>query len=253
MIESVAATRIGPEHAVNEDSYVLADDVEAHIVADGMGGQNAGEVASGLTVELVSNFVRQSEDMDEMTWPFGVDSNLSLNGNRLRTAVKLANRKVWKQADDQEKYLGMGSTIVAAIFDGDRVTVCSAGDSRAYRIRGGEIEQLTEDDSWVQVALSQGLTTAEQARNHPMRNLITKAIGAEESIHPQLLEETVEEGDLYLICSDGLNKALDDATLLHSVDESAGLQQAADHLVETAGSNGADDDVTVLLIRPGAS
>jgi protein phosphatase len=253
MIESVAASRIGPGHAVNEDSYIVADDVRLYIVADGMGGQNAGEVASGLTVELVSNFVRQSEDSDEMTWPFGVDSTLSLNGNRLRTAVKLANRKVWKQADDQEKYLGMGSTIVAAIFDGDRLTICSAGDSRAYRVRAGEVEQLTEDDSWVQVALSQGLTTAEQARNHPMRNLITKAIGAEESIHPQLVEELVAEGDLYLLCSDGLYKALDEATVLQCLGEHDGLQQVADRMIEVAGNNGADDDVTVLLIRPGAS
>lgn len=253
MIESAAASRIGPQHAVNEDSYILADDVRLYIVADGMGGQNAGEVASGLTVELVSNFVRQSEDSDEITWPFGVDSTLSLNGNRLRTAVKLANRKVWKQADDQEKYLGMGSTIVAAIFDGERLTVCSAGDSRAYRIRGGEIEQLTEDDSWVQVALSQGLTTAEQARNHPMRNLITKAIGAEESIDPQLVEEAVAEGDLYILCSDGLFKALDDATLLQCVNEHDGLPQVADRMIEMAANNGADDDVTVLIIRPGYS
>lgn len=249
MLEAYAASQSGPEHAVNEDTYFVSEDVDLYVVADGMGGQSAGEVASRMAVDVISNFVRQSEDSDEITWPFGIDPELSLNGNRLQTAVKLANRKVWKQADDQEEYLGMGTTVVAALFDRDRVTISSAGDSRAYRIRHGEIEQLTEDDSWIQVTLSQGLTSAEQAREHPMRNLVTKAIGAEEVIEPQLVEERVENDDLYLLCSDGLYKCLDDAALLECVVEHDDLEQAVHRMMENADSDGADDDVTVLLIR----
>lgn len=249
MLESFAASQIGPDHAVNEDSYVADDDLRLYILADGMGGQSAGEVASRMTVELISNFIRQSEDSDEITWPFGIDPALSLNGNRLQTAVQLANRKVWKQADEQEEYLGMGTTVVAALFGQDRATISAAGDSRVYRIRDGEIQQLTEDDSWIRVALSEGLTTDEKAREHPMRNLVTKAIGAEESIEPELVEQPVEDGDLYVLCSDGLYKHLDDASLLECVAESDGLEQAAQRMMEIAADNGADDDVTVLLVR----
>lgn len=234
---------------MNEDTFLIDDEVKLYIVADGMGGQQAGEVASKLTVDLVASFIEQSQDSDEITWPFGIDPQLALDSNRLRTAAKLANRRVWKQADEHDEYLGMGSTIVAALFDEDALTICSAGDSRAYRMRGETIERLTEDDSWIQVALSQGLSR-EKAANHPMRNLITKAIGANEEIDPQLVEADIQHGDSYLLCSDGVHKAVDDETLLSCASRPDGdLQAAVESILDTAAANGTDDDSTALLIR----
>lgn len=250
MIQAAAGSRIGGKHPVNEDTFLVDDEVGLYIVADGMGGQQAGEVASQMTVELMASFIDQSQDSEEITWPFGIDPKLPLDSNRLRTAAKLANRRVWKQADEHDEYLGMGSTIVAALVNDGSLTLCAAGDSRAYRIRGGAIEQLTEDDSWIRVAISEGLASREKASKHPMRNLITKAIGANEELDPQLMELEIEDGDTFLLCSDGVHKAVDDEALLGCASRSDGdLQAAVESILDTAAANGTDDDSTALLLR----
>lgn len=250
MIESFGATDVGRRRRLNEDSLLVDDEAGLYIVADGMGGHNAGEVASRLAVEVVTNFIRRSRSDDEITWPYGVDPKLSLNANRLRTAVMLANKRVWKEADNREEYTGMGTTIVAALAGGDVLTLCSAGDSRAYRIRQGRLQQITVDDSWVHAAFSEGMLNSEEIQEHPMKNIITKAVGAKEMIELPVIEETLQEGDLCLLCSDGLHGMVSDLRMLEIVlAAQSDLNKAVLELIAAANAGGGKDNITALLLR----
>jgi len=230
---------------------MLVDDKAGlYVVADGMGGHNAGEVASKLAVETVSNFVRRSGDDEEITWPYGVDASISINANRLRTAIMLANKRVWKEADNREDYTGMGTTIVAGLVEDDSISLCGAGDSRAYRFRDSTLDQITIDDSWVQVALTEGLLQAEEAENHPMKNIITKAVGAKQNIELTVHEEDLADEDLYLLCTDGLHGMVADADIREILTaEKSDLQKAVESLVAAANDNGGKDNITAVLLR----
>lgn len=249
-IESYGASDVGLRRQLNEDSLVIDEDMGLFIVADGMGGHNAGEIASRLAAETVFNFMQRSGAEEEITWPYGIDPKLSINANRLQTAIMLANKRVWKEADKRQDYTGMGTTIVAVVVGGEKVTFAGAGDSRLYRIRGDEIEQLTTDDSWVQVAINEGVLEPDEADTHPMKNIITKAIGAKESIEFSVQEDDFREGDIYLLCSDGLHTMVSDDDILKIVLDSGGkLKKCVENLVRAANDNGGKDNVTVLAIR----
>ena len=217
MIESFGATDTGQQRPLNEDSLLIDGETDLYVVADGMGGHNAGDLASRIAVDVIARFIRRTHGAEEFSWPHGYDVKLSPHANRLRTAVMLANRKIWKEAETRDEYTGMGSTIVAVVADADILAVCSAGDSRSYRIRDGNLRQVTTDDSWVQTALSGGLLEQDQARNHPMKNLITKALGARETIELDAFEAPLQEGDVYLLCSDGLHGLVRDSSILEIV------------------------------------
>lgn len=250
MIESFGATDAGQRRPLNEDSLLIDGETHLYVVADGMGGHNAGDVASRLAVEVVSRFIRRTHGAEEFSWPHGYDVKLSPNANRLRTAVMLANRKIWKEAESRDEYTGMGSTIVAAFADADVLTVCSAGDSRGYRIRDGNLHQITTDDSWVQAAVSEGLLKSEQVRNHPMKSLITKALGSRESIELDLVEEPLQEGDVYLLCSDGLHGMVRDSRILEIVKTAADdLEGGVRGLIQAANDKGGKDNITAVLFR----
>jgi protein phosphatase len=215
-----------------------------------MGGHNAGEVASKMATDTVAAFIRRSEEVDKLTWPFGLDPNLSYGGNRLRTAVMLANRRVWREADSRQEYTGMGTTIVAALAEANMLSFCSAGDSRAYRIRNGNLEQITTDDSWVQAAYSIGALDANKIADHPMRSIITKAVGAKETIEADVIEEPLHEGDTFLLCSDGLHGMLDDSQILRIVMNGDGnLCRSVAELIAAANEAGGKDNITALLLR----
>lgn len=258
MFEAVAATEKSSRRELNEDRYLVADPLDLYIVADGMGGQHSGQLAAELSVEVVERFVRRSAETDEITWPYGIDSARSADANRLRTAIKIANRRVWKKAEADPGHVGMGSTIVAVLGNPETgaVTVSWAGDSRAYRLRDGELTRLTEDDSFAAAALSEGALSPEKLTNHPMRNLITKAIGAERTLSPNLIEELeTRDGDRFLLCSDGLHKLLEaDEIAAILGDDELPLEEVAGELVQAARRKGSDDDVTAVLLRrrPGA-
>ena len=250
MNKSAGLTDIGRRRQLNEDAMFVDDESGLYVVADGMGGHNAGEVASKLAVETVSNFVRRSGDDEEITWPYGVDPSISINANRLRTAIMLANKRVWKEADNREDYTGMGTTIVAGLAEDDQITLCGAGDSRAYRFRHDTLEQLTTDDSWVQVALTEGLLQADEAENHPMKNIITKAVGAKQNIELTVHEEKLEDGDLYLLCTDGLHGMISEAAIVEIIRENADdLPRTVEHLVAAANDRGGKDNITAVLVR----
>jgi protein phosphatase len=247
---SFGATDVGRRRQLNEDNLFFDDGAGLYIVADGMGGHNAGEVASRMAIEAVTAFMRRSCETDKLTWPFGIEPNLSYGSNRLRTAVMLANRRVWREADGRAEYTGMGTTVVSAFVEDGTISICSAGDSRAYRIRGWELEQITTDDSWVQAAYNVGALNETKLHTHPMRSIITKAVGAKESIELDVAEEPIQPGDIYLLCSDGLHVMLEDSQILEIIKDGNGdLQQSVADLIAAANQAGGRDNITVLLLR----
>jgi protein phosphatase len=210
MIEAFGRTDVGRRRKVNEDSFLVAPESHLYAVCDGMGGHNAGEVASRMAVETLAAFVERSGVEKEITWPWGLDANLSFEANRLKTAIRLANSQVFQSADSSEELTGMGTTVVAALISGNTMTLGSAGDSRCYLVRDQQLQQLTQDDSWVSAALGEGILNSDDVERHPLRNVITKAVGARDSIDLEVIEQTLQAGDVALLCSDGLHGMVND-------------------------------------------
>ncbi len=252
MIEAFGKTDVGRRRKLNEDSFLVDPETNLYAVCDGMGGHNAGEVASRMAIEALDAFVQKSHREKEITWPYGLDADLSFAGNRLKTAIKLANRKVFRAADNREDYTGMGTTVVAALVtEEDRLlTVGSAGDSRCYVLRSGELKQVTTDDSWVSAAWAEGILSADEIERHPLKNVITKAVGAKDSIEIDVVEHKLEAGDLVLICSDGLHSMINDEAIREVlVAKGASLEDAAGGLIDAANEAGGRDNVSVVLLR----
>jgi len=250
MIEAFGRTDVGRRRKINEDSFLVAPDTHLYAVCDGMGGHAAGEVASRMAIETLAAFVERSGAEREITWPFGLDANLSFDANRLKTAIRLANSRVFQTADEREEYAGTGTTVVAALVAGDVLTLGSAGDSRCYLVRGGTLRQLTRDDSWVSAALGEGILNSDDVERHPLRNVITKAVGARDSIDLDVIEHTFEPGDVALLCSDGLHGMIGDDAIAHLVAPAPdSLEEAAGRLIDAANEAGGRDNVTVVLLR----
>jgi PPM family protein phosphatase len=250
MLEAYGQTDVGRRRKLNEDNFLVATEPGLFAVCDGMGGHNAGEVASKMAIETLQAFIEKSHREKEITWPYGLDVNLSFDGNRLKTAIKLANKKVFRAADNREDYTGMGTTAVAALVSENVLTVGSAGDSRCYLLRAGKLTQLTRDDSWVSAALGEGILNSDEIERHPLRNVITKAVGAKETIELDVVEQKLEPGDLALICSDGLHAMLSDDQILATLTPvPATLEEAAGKLIDAANEAGGKDNVSVVLLR----
>lgn len=250
MIEAFGRTDVGRRRKVNEDSFLVAPGSNLYAVCDGMGGHNAGEVASQMAIESLAAFVERSGVEREITWPWGLDANLSFDANRLKTAIRLANSEVFQSAAEREELSGMGTTIVAGLVADTTLTIGSAGDSRCYLVRDSQMQQLTKDDSWVSAALGEGILSSDDVERHPLRNVITKAVGARDSIELDLVEHTLQPGDVLLLCSDGLHGMVNDgdiARLLLSSLES--LEGATARLVDAANEAGGRDNVTAVLLR----
>jgi serine/threonine protein phosphatase PrpC len=252
MVSAYAATDPGPVRPVNEDAYLLDADLRLYAVADGMGGHNAGEVASQLALEALGGFVRRSSTDTDLSWPYGVLPDLSFQANRLRTALHLANRRVFRAAESHDDYTGMGTTVVAALIDGARGVVAHVGDSRIYHWSGGALKVLTKDDSWAAALIAQGLSTEDLAR-HPMRHVLTNVVGARDQVEVHVRELALAPGDRLLLCSDGLHEPLSEdgiATLLGKGDDA---ESTASSLVREAIKRGSRDNVTALVIDIGAA
>jgi protein phosphatase len=250
MIEAFGRTDVGRRRKINEDSFLVSPETSLYAVCDGMGGHNAGEVASRMAIETISAFVERAGVEKEITWPWGLDANLSFDGNRLKTAIRLANSQVFQAADKREELTGMGTTVVALLVSGDRMTIGSAGDSRCYRVRDGALTQLTRDDSWVSAALGEGILNSGDVEHHPLRNVITKAVGARDTIDLDVVEHPLQPGDLVMLCSDGLHGMLSDEELGRILLSSPGsLEDATARLLDAANEAGGRDNVTVVLLR----
>jgi protein phosphatase len=249
MLEAYGQTDVGRRRKLNEDSYLVDDNTGLYAVCDGMGGHNAGEVASRMAVEALQAFIDKSHREKEITWPYGLDASLSFDGNRLRTALKLANKNVYG-AGARDDLSGMGTTAVAALVSSNVLTIGSAGDSRCYLVRDGKLQQLTRDDSWVSAAWAEGILSAQEIEKHPLRNVITKAIGAKEGIEIEIVEHQFQGGDVVLLCSDGLHSMINDEHIQRLlVPLPASLQEAAQKLIDAANEAGGKDNVSVVLLR----
>src|SRR5882757_5413653 len=178
MLAAHGLTHVGHVRKTNEDSLLLDLDLGLFVVADGMGGHNAGEVASKLAVEAIRGFLEQSHATSDPTWPFGLQANRSFDANCLMTALKLANRCVLETADARAEYLGMGTTVVAGLIHDERFTYASVGDSRIYSFLNGRLERLTRDDSWVTDMMERDATLdVASLESHPLRHVLTSVIG----------------------------------------------------------------------------
>jgi len=213
-----------------------------------MGGHNAGEVASQLAVETIHGFIAESAVVSDITWPFGLEVKNSIDLNRLTTAVRLANRKIYSEGSKSPELSGMGTTVVAALIVGDRITLVSVGDSRIYRFRGGSLEQLTKDDTWLASVL--GEKQAEDADpSHPLRHVLTSVVGTKDDVVPGAREEQLESGDRFLLCTDGIHGKLDSASLTNVLVDAKSADDGASQLVNEAITRGTTDNATALVIN----
>jgi protein phosphatase len=245
-----AVTDVGRKRKGNEDSLFVNPEQKLYVVADGMGGHAAGEVASRVAVESINEFVCLTSGDEDITWPFGLDQSISFDGNRLKSAIQYANRKVLEATRERKEYTGMATTVVAILVDGEHANVAHVGDSRVYLLRGGEIRQLTTDHSWVNEQIESGAISPDQARSHPLRNVVTRALGGKPELAVDLQMHKAEAQDVLLLCSDGLTTMLADPEIARVVADCGGdIDKAARTLVEQANQKGGEDNITVVLVK----
>lgn len=244
-------THVGQEREHNEDSFGLMPEYELYIVADGMGGHRAGDVASKMTIEAVYEFFKQTEKED-ITWPFHFDPSLPFAVNRLITAIQVANSRIYKESIETNEHQGMGTTVVGIHFidNGTTCHIAHVGDSRCYRVRDDTIELLTMDHSLINDYLRAAPDLTEEQLAELPRNVITRALGMQESVIVDIQSHKPEDGDIYVLCSDGLNGMLTDEEILETVvSQGADLDNTADRLIDFANQRGGEDNITVVLIR----
>jgi PPM family protein phosphatase len=240
-------TEVGPRK-MNQDHHGSWPELGLFVVADGMGGHNAGEVASHLAVETIRNFIAESAISADITWPFGLEVTNSIDTNRLTTAVRLANRKIYHEGTKSPDLSGMGTTVVAALVGDGRITIVSVGDSRIYRLRSGALEQLTKDDTWLASVL--GEKQAEDADpQHPLRHVLTSVVGTKDDVKPASREEQLVAGDRYVLCTDGVHGKLDSTALTDLLVRAASASAGAETLVSEAITRGTSDNATALVIN----
>jgi serine/threonine protein phosphatase PrpC len=247
MISFHGQTDIGRRRSLNEDAIFASDNL--FVVCDGMGGHKAGEVASQLSIDVITAFVKRSAEDAEITWPYGFHVRVSFDGNRLRTAIKLANRAVFRKAASTDDYMGMGTTVAAVIVSRTRpqMTYAHAGDSRIYLIRAGAILQLTRDDSWANLSWE---GEPDDAAKASMKHVLTKALGARDDVDFEVTDQALTDGDFILLCSDGLTNMLSDRSILDVVSTyGADLEVACNQLLAEANAAGGRDNVSAILIR----
>ncbi len=244
-------TDVGLEREHNEDSFGLMHEYDLFVVADGMGGHRAGDVASSMAIEAVNDFFLATEKED-ITWPFHFDPNLPFAMNRLITAVQVANSRIHQASTNSNEHQGMGTTVVGIhlVDNLDTCHIAHVGDSRCYRIRDKNIELITMDHSLVNDYLRAAPDLTEEQLAELPRNVITRALGMQESVVVDVQTQRVSIGDTFILCSDGLNTMLTDDEILeiirNSIDD---LEQAGTTLIEKANLNGGEDNVTVILAQ----
>lgn len=245
-------THVGCVRQTNEDSLYFDVATGVYIVADGMGGHQAGDVASRLAVETISDFLARSRHDDSLTWPFGLNAELTSDGNRLNTAVRLANRRVFTTSETKPEQSGMGTTVVAALLSGDLVTFCGVGDSRLYLFSDGHLTQLTQDDTWIATVLAQNADADPAAlQHHPFRHMLTEAVGTVADVEVRVQEHRLQAGQWLLLCSDGLHTSVSDADIerLMGTAGPAGPPAVSQALLDAALAAEARDNVTALVLQ----
>jgi len=247
-----AVSDVGRKRKGNEDALFLNEEQGLYVVADGMGGHAAGEVASRVAVEAIAEFVSLTGGNQEITWPFGLDDSISYEGNRLKTAVRHANSRVIEATRESTEYEGMATTVAAVLVDGNLANLAHVGDSRIYVWSSGAIAQLTRDHSWVNEQIETGAISPEQARSHPLRNVVTRALGGRADLVVDIQSRHMAAGDMLLLCSDGLTTMVADDDIARILGEAQGdVAKAAAALVGEANERGGEDNITVVLLKFG--
>ena len=243
-MNSCALTDKGIVRTQNQDSFYVSclDDKNAAIliVCDGMGGARAGNVASDLACKVFSDSVRKAVERNVS------DKDLS---DAMKNALGVANTAVYELSCTDAECRGMGTTLVAAVARGELLTVLNVGDSRLYRISGGAIELVTRDHSVVEDMIQRGKITREESRNHPNKNLITRAVGTAQEVRSDVFTLTIKKGDRLLLCSDGLSNMLEDDEMLEIINSGGSTDDAAAELMKKALDRGAPDNVTLVLFQ----
>lgn len=238
-----AKTDVGRARDNNEDSIAYDEATRTVVLADGMGGYNAGEVASGMATAFIkSELARWLEQAGE-----------GAKSREIRRAMEIcvenANRSIFNAAHSNPQYAGMGTTLVVGVFRDDVAVIGHIGDSRCYRLRAGVLQQITRDHSLLQEQIDAGMITAEQAAVSNIKNLVTRALGVEEDVLLEVNDFPLEAGDLYMMCSDGLSDMVDDASIARIVSTQEGLPQKAQGLVDLANEKGGRDNIAVMLVE----
>jgi serine/threonine protein phosphatase PrpC len=245
----VGQTDTGRVREHNEDTIATDPDVGLLVLADGMGGYNAGEVASGIAVKTITNLVREGlarEDLGSIDRTTG----LTRPSIVLRDAITRANKIIYQTARSQAECEGMGTTVVAALFYDNRVSIAHVGDSRLYRQRGSQISQVTMDHSLLQELVDRGFYSPEEAQRAANKNYVTRALGVEPSVEVEVQEHPVDKGDIYILCSDGLSDMVEDEDIRLTISTfGANLDTVAKQLIQLANENGGRDNVSVVLAQ----
>ncbi len=243
--EVAAASDKGRVRTSNEDSFGYCEDAGIYVVCDGMGGAAAGEVASRVTVDAVLDCFCSGSRMHRKVSADTAQERQEL----LEKAVASANQQVFQQAETDAKLHGMGTTLVALLVEGARAYVVHVGDSRCYLWREGKLQQWTQDHSLVDEQVRLGQITREEAERSPLRNVITRAVGSQPSVVPELDELAVQAGDLFLLCSDGLTREVKDEQIASILGQSSDLGTCCRLLIDAANANGGRDNITCLVVR----
>ena len=244
-----AKTDVGLKRSHNEDNLCVDPDSGLYVVCDGMGGRNAGEVASRLAVETIQKHFREAHDNAALPMTGDYDRQFSAKTNRLASAIRLANQVIRMGAKEQTGQEGMGTTVVSVAFNGPVLSVAHVGDSRIYLIRGESIQPLTADHSLVAEQVRRGMMTEEEAERSPQKNIITRALGVEDTVDVELDEVPLMQGDTVLLCSDGLTRGVKPAEILDVIRREKEPQAASDRLVDLANAAGGLDNTTVILVN----
>jgi PPM family protein phosphatase len=247
---ATGASDVGLQREHNEDSFVVLKEYDLYVVADGMGGHRAGDVASKLATETISEFFKSTAN-DDVTWPFHFDTNLSEEENRLLTGIRVANRQIFERSARSREYHGMGTTVVGAMFSPrkGRMYIGHVGDSRCYRVRDGKIQQLTRDHSLINDYLLAMPDLTEEQRSELPKNVITRALGMQDQVVVDLQHDDPEPGDVYVLCSDGLSGMVTDEEILKIVRNSTDIRDACTQLITRANEHGGEDNITALLVQ----
>lgn len=244
----------GLRRSTNEDSACARPDLGLFMVADGMGGHAAGEVASRVAVSTIEAFTAETAGLDRSrTWPFPYEPTLSIEANRLKSAFRLANRRIADTMAGAEGLRGMATTASALLIGLHGTSVAHIGDSRLYRLRRGALDQITRDHSWVEEQVRSGSMTATAARQHPWRNIVTRALAGGDDLDVDVQDLALEPGDRMLLCSDGLYSVVPDARIADVLGWPEPLEAICQTLVAEANAAGGPDNITALVLQVDAA
>lgn len=248
-IDSKGLSDTGRKRKQNEDSYFIDPSTNLFVVADGMGGHAAGEVASRIAVNAIRDFIQEANQNENGENDSGDPPKLGAAEN-LMAAIQLANDRILRDMEENLKHLGMGTTVVALWMVNNRAFIGHVGDSRAYLVRNGKIRQLTSDHTLVNEQVRRGILTSSEARQHPSRNILTRAVGSHGQVVVDINEEDLQNDDYLLLCSDGLYSMVEDPRILKIVTQNfSNPGKASESLIQAANEQGGEDNITVILLK----